>query len=110
MVLVNCILLISGQLLWKTGLQGLQLNNVRDIVAAMFNKYIFSGIVIYVVATGYWLYVLKRYDLTKVYPLQSMSYILVLLAGFFLLKEPVTKHEIFGTIIICIGVYVIAQK
>lgn len=101
---------MAGQLLWKTGLRDLELNSVKDILAALLNKYIFAGLVIYGLATGYWLYVLKRFDLSKVYPLQSMSYILVLVTGYFMLKEPISKNAIIGTFIICIGVFVIARK
>lgn len=103
-------MLVSGQILWKIGLQNIQLNSIKDVLAALVNKYIFTGIAIYGVATGYWLYVLKRFDLSKVYPLQSISYILVLIAGFFLLKEPITKNTVIGAIVICIGVFIIAKK
>lgn len=103
-------MLVSGQLLWKIGLREVQLNSLKDIIAALFNKYIFSGIVIYGIATCYWLYILKKFDLIKVYPLQSLSYILVVISGYFILKEPLSKNTVIGTIIICIGVFFITKK
>jgi len=109
LVLVNCILLVSGQILWKIGLRDLSFNGLKSIISILFNKYIFSGLVIYAVATFYWFYILKKYDLTKVYPIQSLSYVLALIFGYLILNENITKNSIIGTIIICIGVFIIAR-
>jgi drug/metabolite transporter (DMT)-like permease len=103
-------MLTTGQLLWKTGLKEVSMSSFGDIIQMLFNKYIFGGIVVYIIATFFWMSILKRFDLTKVYPLQSMSYISVLLASLFLLKETVTKNTVIGTIIIFIGVFVISTK
>ncbi len=104
LVLVNCILLVSGQILWKIGLRDLNFNGLKSIFSILFNKYIFSGLVIYAVATFYWFYILKKYDLTKVYPIQSLSYVLAIIFGYLILK-----NSIIATIIICIGVFIIAK-
>lgn len=101
---------MAGQLLWKIGLKELNFSSLKDIVSVILNKYIIGGIVIYAIATFYWLYVLKKFDLTKVYPLQSMSYILVLITGYFIIKEPITKNSIIGTAIICFGIFVFSIK
>lgn len=76
---------------------------------AIFNKYIFSGLVIYGFATLLWFVILKRYDLTKVYPLQSMSYILAIILGYFILNETITRNTIIGSIIICAGIFVMSR-
>lgn len=110
MVLVNCIMLVAGQLLWKIGLKGASFGSFKDIVSLIFNKYIIGGIVIYAVATFYWLYVLKKYDLTKVYPLQSMSYILVMITGYFILRESISKNSLIGTGVIILGIFILMKK
>lgn len=103
-------MLVSGQTLWKIGLAEVSLGSVKEIFLALFNKYIFSGLIIYVVATIYWFYILKTNDLTKVYPLQSMSYIISLVMGYFILHEKINANTLIGTIIILIGVSVISIK
>ncbi|MGL4760208.1 MAG: EamA family transporter [Sarcina sp.] len=103
-------MLVSGQLLWKIGLDQVSLSSAKEIIFAIFNKYIFGGLVIYAVATIYWFYILKTNDLTKVYPLQSMSYIISLAAGYFILHEKINTNTFIGTIIILIGVTVISIK
>ena len=110
LVLLNCIMLVAGQFLWKIGLKEVEINSISNAIAAIFNKYIFSGLFIYMIATLYWFYILKRFDLTKVYPLQSMSYIIALVIGVLFLNENVSKNTIIGTIIIFIGVFVISYK
>ena len=110
LVLLNCIMLVTGQFLWKIGLREVEINSFSNAIAAVFNKYIFSGLVIYMLATFYWFYILKRFDLTKVYPLQSKSYIISLFIGIFFLNENVSRNTIIGTIIIFIGVFVISYK
>lgn len=102
-------MLVTGQILWKIGLKDISFTGIKDIFTILFNKHIFSGLAIYAVATFYWFYILKKYDLTKVYPLQSLSYILALFLGYFILNENITKNSIIGTIIICIGVFIIAK-
>lgn len=99
-----------GQMLWKIGLNQVQLHGAGDFVLALFNKYIFIGLIIYVIDTFLWFYILKNNDLSKVYPLQSMSYIIAMVAGFFILKEPITVRSVIGTFVICVGVSIITFK
>jgi drug/metabolite transporter (DMT)-like permease len=101
---------VAGQFLWKVGLRQVELSGAKDYLFALFNPKIFLGLVIYGLATLVWFYVLKKHDLSKVYPLQSISYIIAMLAGYFLLNEHITKNSIIGTIIICVGVFVIVSK
>lgn len=109
LVFINCIMLACGQTLWKRGLQQVTYNSVLDIVHIIFNKYMLAGILIYITSTFYWFWILKRFDLIKVYPLQSMSYILVLVSGSVLLREVPTRNTIIGTLIIVVGVFIVTK-
>lgn len=109
LVLINCFLLVSGQTLWKIGLHNIKIDKFTDIFKLILNKYIITGIGIYAFATFFWLVILKKYDLTKVYPLQSMSYIIAIFAGYFILNESISKNTILGIIIICVGIFVLSS-
>lgn len=109
LVILNCCLLVLGQILWKTGLKQVNLHSAKDYILLLFNVNVFSGLVVYVIATFIWFYILKKNDLSKVYPLQSMSYIIAMLAGYFFLHEHISRNTILGTIIICIGVFIIVK-
>lgn len=110
LVFINSFFLATGQLLWKTGLKQVSLNNISDLIHLLLNKFMLGGIAIYIISTFYWFTILKRFDVTKVYPLQSMSYIVVLILGYLVLKEPVTKNTIIGTFIIVAGVFIITKQ
>ncbi|XZM35378.1 EamA family transporter (plasmid) [Clostridium perfringens] len=110
LVLLNCIMLVSGQILWKIGLKNTNMESLKDIILLMFNKYIFSGLLIYALATIYWFYIIKTNDLSKVYPMQSMSYIISLFMSYYLLKESISLNSIIGTMVILLGVFIIAMK
>ncbi|MEG0775522.1 EamA family transporter [Clostridium sp.] len=109
LVFFNCFLLVTGQILWKIGLDKVRFNGLRDVLNLISNKYISLGMFVYVISTFYWFYILKRFSLSKVYPLQSFSYVLAPIFGYFILEESITKNSIIGTIFICIGVFFIAK-
>lgn len=99
-----------GQTLWKTGIKEVSLGSVREIIALLLNKYMLAGILVYITSTFYWFTIIKKFEITKVYPLQSMSYIIVLLLGYFILKEPITKSTLVGTLVIVLGVFIITNQ
>lgn len=110
LILLNCCLLVLGQLLWKIGLKQIQLNSIKSYFFALFNGYVFTGLVVYAFATLIWFYILKKYDLVKIYPLQSISYIIAMLVGYFILHENITKNSIIGTLLIIAGVSIITMR
>lgn len=56
-----------------------------------------------------WMYVLKRYEFSLAYPLLSISYIIGLLAAFFIFHETIPVTRWVGVVIIMIGVYFVAK-
>lgn len=100
----------TGQILWKTGIKDISMGSIKEIIAIFLNKYMLAGILVYITSTFYWFSIIKKFDVTKVYPLQSMSYIIVLILGYFILKEPITKSTIIGTIVIVLGVFIITKQ
>lgn len=109
LVFINCLMLSAGQTFWKTGLEQVNFNTLVDLIHLLFNKYILAGIGIYITSTFYWFWILKRFDLIRVYPLQSMSYILVLVLGSVILKELPSRNTIIGTLIIVLGVFIVTK-
>jgi drug/metabolite transporter (DMT)-like permease len=107
LVVINCCLLVSGQVLWKTGLKQVKLNTIKDYIMLLFNPNVFGGLVIYVIATFLWFYILSKNDLSKIYPLQSISYIIAMFAGYLFLHEHISQNSIVGTLVICLGIFII---
>lgn len=102
----NVLLLVAGQILFKIGLQrvgGLHWLRIAQSPA------IWSGLVLYGVATLLWFAVLTRLPLSVAYPMQSMAYVLGLLAAWFIFDETLSATKIAGCVVILIGVYLIAK-
>ena len=110
----NVLLTVMGQILFKHGMNTVgRVNSIRDVLGkltqAFLNPYIISGIAIYGFTTLVWLIILSRVKLSIAYPLLSSGYVLSILFSWLLFKESIPKIRIIGAVIICIGVYLVAQ-
>ena len=90
-----------------------RISSLRDatgkLAQAFMNPYILSGIAIYGFTTLVWLVILSRVKLSIAYPMLSSGYVLSILFSWMLFKESIPKVRIIGAVIICIGVYLVAQ-
>jgi drug/metabolite transporter (DMT)-like permease len=109
-LLLNIVLLVAGQIVWKYGLDkagGLRLDNVLSV---MVSPLILLGILIYGAATVLWLFVLSRLPLSLAYPLQSFAFIAGILAAFVLFKESVPPNRWIGAAVILAGITTLSWK
>lgn len=111
LTILNSLLLVVGQLLFKTGTQKVGLVNlsVHGIFSIITNSYVFSGLCLYAGTTVLWLYILSRGELSVLYPIQSMAFVFTLFAGYFLFGEPITVSKLLGTTVIVIGVFLVTR-
>ena len=110
----NVLLTVIGQILFKHGMNMVgRVNSLRDalekLTQAFLNPYVLSGIAIYGFTTLVWLVILSRVKLSIAYPMLSFGYVLSILFSWMLFKESIPKTRIIGALIICIGVYLVAQ-
>ena len=110
----NVLLTVIGQILFKHGMNTVgRVNSIQDVLGkltqAFLNPYILSGIAIYGFTTLVWLIILSRVKLSIAYPLLSSGYVLSILFSWLFFKESIPKIRIIGAVIICIGVYLVAQ-
>jgi drug/metabolite transporter (DMT)-like permease len=105
-------MLLSGQTLWKLGMNkiGTLEYNFNFIIRTLLDPYIFTGLVLYAVATILWLGVLSESELSKAFPIMSLSYVLVMIPAFFIFHEPITLLKIGGSILIMSGVALFLVK
>ncbi|PYI53122.1 EamA family transporter [Paenibacillus flagellatus] len=108
-VLLNVTLLVGGQLLWKTALTQQPLRTLGGLPQLMTNPYVLLGGLVYAVATVIWFFALSRYDMSRIYPLQSMAYVVGAIAGIWLFKESVTVHQWIGIALIVGGACFMAK-
>jgi drug/metabolite transporter (DMT)-like permease len=115
-ILVSVVAGAGGQLLLKRGMNTMgpltlsfdQFFNVLWRIGT--NPYVVIGLLIYVTGTFFWLVALSRVDLSYAYPFASLSYLIMLFGGWFIFHEGVTPVRLFGTLIVCVGVFLIARN
>ena len=105
-VLVNVLLLVAGQVLWK---QALLRNGGFDAGLAA-QPGVWAGLGAYGVATVLWLYALSRLPLAVAYPLQALAYALGVFAARWIFHEPVPTLRWAGVALIILGVALVAAR
>ena len=110
-IILVCVLGIStGQVLFKLASPFFpQTITISSLVAFVFNKYLFSALVIYGIATFFWVYALKLVPLSVAYPFMALAFVIVPLLGVIFLNEPYNIRNVFGTILIIVGILVIGR-
>lgn len=108
-VMLNVLLLVGGQILWKLSLSRTPIKSLDTLPAVLLQPYLLLGCVLYGVATIVWFYALSRYDLSRIYPLQSVAYILGALSGLLVFKETISSHQWFGLALLSGGAYLLAK-
>ncbi|GIO33660.1 MULTISPECIES: EamA family transporter [Paenibacillus] len=110
MVLLNIILLVAGQMAWKTGLQQQEGIHMGNLFSVLFSPWILLGIALYALATGLWFVVLSRLPLSLAYPLQSLAYAVGIFAAWYVFGESVPLNRWIGAVVIVLGAMIIAAK
>ena len=106
LILFSISLGVMGQFFFKAGVTqaGGKLPIGPAMVMIFFKPLVFAGLVCYAVSTITWLAALSRAQLSFVYPLISISYILVMLVGVLFFHEQVPWTRWMGVLLICLGV------
>lgn len=108
---INIILLVLGQTLWKIGLSGMELKlTFQGIIKMFLNPYVFGGLAVYGVATVIWMYILSKAEISLVYPLQSLCYVITAVVAVLIFKESVPATRWFGIGLIILGAYFVSIK
>ncbi|WP_242831016.1 EamA family transporter [Desulfosporosinus meridiei] len=110
LTIVNSVLMVSGQTLWKLGASGKEIHSLGQLLRLFLSPYVISGLMVYAVASVLWIYILNKGELSYVYPIQSTAFIFALLIGTTIFKEQLTASKVIGVIVICLGVIIITRK
>jgi multidrug transporter EmrE-like cation transporter len=74
------------------------------------SPYVFVGLALYGIGTVLWLFALKQMELSLAYPFVGISFIMVFFFGVLLLGEPLNYQRLVGTLIITLGIIVMAKS
>ncbi len=109
LIFINIVLLVAGQTLWKIGIAGRPLHGIKGAVLALFSPWVMAGIVLYVIATVVWIYLLSKLPLSLLYPLQSLAYVAAVVVAVFIFKEQVSVTRWVGVLVILLGAALVVK-
>ncbi|MCS7104285.1 MAG: hypothetical protein NZ954_01810 [Thermofilaceae archaeon] len=110
LALASALLGLLGQLAWRSAVpKGVSLG-VSTFVKLLLDWRVLLGLALYALSTVAWLAALAHDELSRLYPIISLNYALVLLAGYFLFGEVVTMSKVIGVVLILLGVAIIAAS
>jgi drug/metabolite transporter (DMT)-like permease len=105
-----------GQILMKTGMSQIRdmgsLRNffkISTIIQIFTNFYVICGLFLYLIASFFWLGALSTLDVSYLYPLLSLGYVLTSLLGMFFLRENIPMLRWFGIFLVVIGCFLILK-
>lgn len=104
LLLVQILMLVTGQIVWKVGVNKIGTLSMSNIWLLATSVYFWLGLIIYGVATVLWLVILSRANLSTVYPLQSMAYVLGVVGGIIIFGDKVSYCGWIGLVLIIAGV------
>jgi len=117
LVLICVLAGAAGQIFWKEGMSGLgringmgdlfQLKTVWDIFT---NKYIIVGLFLYAMSVFLWLGAMSTLDVSFMYPLLSLGYVVTAILAFMLIGENVTLIRWAGILMIITGCFMITKS
>jgi len=87
-----------------------ELFNVKNLFMMFTNTHIFVGIALYALAMVLWLGALSQLDVSYMYPLLSLGYVVTAIIAFIFIKENITLLRWVGIILVVIGSYLIIRS
>jgi len=113
LVLISVVLGAFGQVSMKKGLKNkpIQLNELASmkLFDTVFEPNVFIGTMLYIVATLIWFVVLSNAELSFVYPLLGLGYIVTVIFARFYLGESIALIRWLGVLLIVAGAVLVGR-
>jgi len=107
----------AGQILWKEGMSNLgRINGIGDLLQVktvwdiFTNKYIILGIILYAISVFLWLGAMSTLDVSFMYPLLSLGYIVTAILALVFIGENITLLRWAGIVVIIAGCFMITKS
>jgi drug/metabolite transporter (DMT)-like permease len=118
MLVLICVLAgAAGQIFWKTGMSEMsRINGMGDLLQLktawdiFTNKYIIIGIFLYAISVFLWLGAMSTLDVSFMYPLLSLGYVLTAILAFIFIGENVTLIRWAGIVLVIAGCILITRS
>lgn len=109
MLLVSTFLVAGQLVLSKTLVHFAEGLTLTAVLRFMSDKYLWVAVFLVGIGASVWMYVLSFQKISVAYPLVSLSYVLMIIAAYFLKGEAITYSKILGVLLICVGIFFISR-
>lgn len=82
---------------------------LRFVIGLLLSPWVLSGVIATFFAGVSWLLTMTRFEISYAFPFVSLNYILILAASIFLFNESFTFAKLVGSLLVVIGIVVIAK-
>jgi len=116
---ISLLLGLAGQLLLKKGMiitgkihlfsDGI-IGFFKNLIKMFLNKVIIMGVILFASSSFLWLVILDGLELSYIYPMVSLNYVLIALCSKFFFKEEVNKMRWLSIAIIILGVMLVSYS
>jgi drug/metabolite transporter (DMT)-like permease len=79
------------------------------LLSILFKPWILLAACITILSAICWMITLMKFELSYAYPWTSILYLYMLLAGYFLFGDIITTKKVIGSLVIVVGVVLIAR-
>lgn len=73
------------------------------------NPWVISSILATLLAGVFWMLAMSRFEISYAYPWIGLNFVLMLLFGTLLFGEPMSMTKVIGTLLVAVGIVVIAR-
>lgn len=94
----------------RTGLAPVDGWSAQAVLSVLMRPGIAGGLACYGVSVMVWIHVLSRAEASFAYPFLGLGFLLVALAAWQILGEPLTAQRLAGTLLVSAGVLVLATS
>ena len=106
---------VTGQILYKKGVTRIGTPNLRNLHSCinflkntLTSPMIMTGLVSMTAGLVIWIAALAQAELSLVFPITSLQYIVTMVAAHYLLDEKINKFKLIGTFLVIIGIILVA--
>jgi len=114
-ILSTIVFTVYSQLVmrWQVGTAGVvpvdNHEKIKFIVMLLINPWVLSGIAATFLAGVSWMLAMTRFEIGYAYPFISLNYVIVFGASILLFNEALSISKIVGTVLVIVGIIVIAK-
>ncbi len=111
----SAIFVVSGHILIKAGLIAVDpvasdVGAFSRILHVLLQPQVYGGLFIYLLGTACWMRAVSQREISFLYPLSSINYVLVTAASAVLFHEVISPRRAAGVLLIILGMFLMSKR